>query len=96
MALCLCVSHLHTCKLAAFCVVYALPPMQDGDTTVFMGVPTMYALLLAVYDKMSPAKQAAAAAAASRLRLTVSGSSACPVPIMERWGMGGCQVNKAA
>ncbi len=32
-----------------------------------------------------PFLQARAAHAASRLRLTVSGSSACPVPIMERW-----------
>ncbi len=29
--------------------------------------------------------QAKAAAGAARMRLTVSGSSACPVTIMERW-----------
>jgi len=52
---------------------------------VFMGVPTMYAKLLSAYDDMAPQQQAAAAAAAASLRLTVSGSSACPVPIMQRW-----------
>ncbi len=59
---------------------------QDGKLSVFMGVPTMYSYLLSHYDgNMSPEEQARARAAASALRLTVSGSSACPVPIMERW-----------
>lgn len=31
--------------------------MQAGHMTVFMGVPTMYALLLAAYDSMSPEQQ---------------------------------------
>jgi malonyl-CoA/methylmalonyl-CoA synthetase len=50
-----------------------------------MGVPTMYAKLLATFDAMPPERQARAAAAAAGLRLTVSGSSSCPVPIMHRW-----------
>ena len=53
--------------------------------TVFMGVPTMYAKLLAEYDAMPVEAQKRAAAAARSLRLAVSGSSACPVPIMQRW-----------
>lgn len=53
--------------------------------TVFMGVPTMYSYLLSAYDRMSAEEQTAAKSAASRLRLTVSGSAACPVPIMQRW-----------
>eukprot|EP00983_Pelagomonas_calceolata_P015161 482654-Pelagomonas_calceolata.AAC.3 len=59
--------------------------MQEGGISVFMGVPTMYAKLLSAYDTMPPAQQEAAAKAAASLRLTVSGSSACPVPIMQRW-----------
>lgn len=58
---------------------------EDDPVTVFMGVPTMYAYLLSHYDAMPPEQQAAARAAVSRLRLTVSGSAACPLPIMQRW-----------
>ena len=59
--------------------------VQREEVTVFMGVPTMYTYLLSYYDSMPAAQQAAARAAAARLRLTVSGSAACPLPIMERW-----------
>lgn len=52
---------------------------------MFMGVPTMYSYLLNAFDAMAPEQQAAARAAAGRLRLTVSGSAACPLPIMQRW-----------
>ena len=58
---------------------------QDDPITVFMGVPTMYAYLLSHYDQMPAEEQAAARSAAARLRLTVSGSAACPQPIMRRW-----------
>ncbi len=61
-----------------------LPP-QAGRLSVFMGVPTMYSYLLSHYDAMGPEQQQLAKRAAASLRLTVSGSSACPVPIMERW-----------
>ncbi|KAL4430870.1 hypothetical protein ABPG75_006126 [Micractinium tetrahymenae] len=59
---------------------------KEDAVTVFMGVPTMYSHLLTWRDNHMDAKQqAAAAAAARRLRLTVSGSAACPGPIMQRW-----------
>ncbi|KAL4426407.1 hypothetical protein ABPG77_004701 [Micractinium sp. CCAP 211/92] len=59
---------------------------EEEPVTVFMGVPTMYSHLLTWRDRhMDPQQQAAAAAAARRLRLTVSGSAACPGPIMQRW-----------
>jgi acyl-CoA synthetase (AMP-forming)/AMP-acid ligase II len=50
-----------------------------------MGVPTMYSYMLSHYSTMQPGEQEAARAAAARLRLTVSGSAACPLPIMEQW-----------
>ena len=53
--------------------------------TVFMGVPTMYSFLLNVYDDAPAKDQASMSAAASNLRLAVSGSAACPLPIMRRW-----------
>lgn len=66
--------------------VFALLAQREQDPiTVFMGVPTMYTYLLNAYDRMRAEEQAAAQAAARRLRLTVCGSSACPLPVMERW-----------
>ena len=62
-----------------------LPQREEDPITVFMGVPTMYSYLLNAYDAMAPEQQAAARAAAGRLRLTVSGSAACPLPVMQRW-----------
>ena len=45
----------------------------------------MYHRLLEHYDALDTAGQREARRAAQRLRLTVSGSSACPPPIQERW-----------
>ena len=59
--------------------------IERPEISVFMGVPTMYAKLLAAWEDMPRAEQAAASAAARRLRLAVCGSAACPVPILERW-----------
>ena len=58
---------------------------EDNTVSVFMGVPTMYSHLLSYYDDMSAEEQEAAKQATQRLRLTVSGSAACPLPIMQRW-----------
>ena len=54
--------------------------------TVFMGVPTMYHRLIQAYDALgTDAAREKAKEASKRLRLTISGSAACPVPIVERW-----------
>ncbi len=53
--------------------------------TVFMGVPTMYSFLLNAYHSASEAEQKQYKTAINNLRLTVSGSSACPTPIMHAW-----------
>lgn len=58
---------------------------QEEAVTVYMGVPTMYSYLLAKYDQASEQDQRQARAAAQRLRLTVSGSAACPLPVMSKW-----------
>lgn len=61
----------------------------EPPVTVFMGVPTMYDMLATVHERgssgSSPEERAARSKAAAGLRLTVSGSSACPVPLMQRW-----------
>ena len=71
------------CQLARVC--HMCSQRQENAISIFMGVPTMYTYLLNAYDKMDAAGQDAARAAARRLRLTVCGSSACPLPVMERW-----------
>lgn len=72
-----------------------LPLLQreENPVTLFMAVPTMYSFLLHSYDRLGPEAQGVARAAAGRLRLAVSGSSACPLPVMARWeelSGGGC------
>ncbi|KAK9819448.1 hypothetical protein WJX74_006714 [Apatococcus lobatus] len=59
---------------------------EEDPVSIFMGVPTMYTYLLSQYkDKMGPEEQQRACDAASRLRLTISGSGACPVSLMKQW-----------
>jgi acyl-CoA synthetase (AMP-forming)/AMP-acid ligase II len=57
----------------------------EGDASVLMGVPSMYAHLLQVYNKFDGARQAECAAAAAALRLAVCGSAACPLTVMQGW-----------
>eukprot|EP00899_Mesostigma_viride_P014519 jgi/Mesvir1/23068/Mv10595-RA.1 len=70
------------------------PPQQEaaeegGGTsraiTVFTAVPTMYARLIEAYDRMGVDEQALARQCVSSLRLMISGSAACPLPILKRW-----------
>ena len=59
---------------------------ETDPVSIFMGVPTMYTYLLSQFrDKMGPEEQQRARQAASRLRLTISGSGACPVSLMKQW-----------
>ncbi|KAG5229180.1 malonate--CoA ligase [Salix suchowensis] len=57
----------------------------DDAITVFTGVPTIYSRLIQGYEAMDPDQQAASASAARQLRLTMSGSSALPLPVMQEW-----------
>jgi acyl-CoA synthetase (AMP-forming)/AMP-acid ligase II len=59
--------------------------LANGDVSVFMGVPTMYAHLLRVLRQMPEAERAECVRAAAALRLAVSGSAACPLPVLEEW-----------
>lgn len=65
------------------------PGAPQGQPSLFMAVPTVYAKLLEFYDAQPEAAQAALRAAlrapASRIRLMVSGSAALPQPIAQRW-----------
>jgi len=58
---------------------------SQPPVTVFMGVPTMYVLMMKKLEGVSAEARASSAAAAARLRLTISGSAAMPVPVMQAW-----------
>ncbi|KAJ2670292.1 hypothetical protein GGH99_006264 [Coemansia sp. RSA 1285] len=61
--------------------------IADGprDITLLMGVPTMYARLLAAFDAMPGGRQLEARRAIGALRLTISGSAALPASVFARW-----------
>lgn len=56
-----------------------------GELTLFMGVPTIYAKLVAAWEAATDERRRAWSAGAGRLRLAVSGSAALPVRLMARW-----------
>jgi malonyl-CoA/methylmalonyl-CoA synthetase len=56
-----------------------------GASTVFMGVPTMYAKLFAAFDAADAKTRTRWARGARTLRLATSGSAALPVSLGERW-----------
>jgi malonyl-CoA/methylmalonyl-CoA synthetase len=56
-----------------------------SESTVFMGVPTMYHRLLEAFDGAGEAERSRWAASAQALRLATSGSAALPVALAERW-----------
>jgi malonyl-CoA/methylmalonyl-CoA synthetase len=57
----------------------------EGAPTLFMGVPTIYAKLIAEWESASVADRERWSKGARRLRLMVSGSAALPVTVFERW-----------
>jgi malonyl-CoA/methylmalonyl-CoA synthetase len=56
-----------------------------SHATVFMGVPTIHAKLLTVFDEADDSTRARWTAGARGLRLITSGSAALPVTVGERW-----------
>ncbi len=59
--------------------------LSSGDVTLFMGVPTMFARLIAHWRKLDEQERASLAAGCSKLRLMVSGSAALPVEVFREW-----------
>lgn len=76
---------------ASFAPRAAWSRLRDVDlppVTIFMGVPTMYVMMLRAHEgakRRNRGEAAASAAAARSLRLTVSGSAACPEPVARAW-----------
>jgi malonyl-CoA/methylmalonyl-CoA synthetase len=92
--------HIHGIVVALTCALWAgatceLLPRFDaekvweriigGKVTLFMGVPTMYAKLIAAWEATSPERQQKMSEACAKLRLMVSGSAALPVSVREKW-----------
>lgn len=57
----------------------------EGELTLFMAVPTIYAKLIKFWEEAGPVEQERMSEAASSLRLMVSGSAALPVQLLESW-----------
>ena len=56
-----------------------------GQYSVFMAVPTIYVKLIAYLKTLEAAEQNQITQAFAAMRLNVSGSAACPVPLFEEW-----------
>ena len=59
--------------------------LASGEITVFMAVPTIYTKLLRAWEEADDFTRARWSKGVGRLRLMVSGSSALPVSVFERW-----------
>ncbi|MBI2402014.1 MAG: AMP-binding protein [Gemmatimonadetes bacterium] len=59
--------------------------LMAGGVTLFMAVPTIYARLIAAWERAAPEDQARMSDACGGLRLMVSGSAALPVGVLDRW-----------
>ncbi|MBW4517673.1 MAG: acyl-CoA synthetase [Timaviella obliquedivisa GSE-PSE-MK23-08B] len=67
--------------------------ISEGDLTLFMAVPTIYAKLIAAWDAASHPlddekmrdRQQRRIAGCAKMRLMVSGSAALPVQVLEKW-----------
>lgn len=56
-----------------------------GDLTLFMAVPTIYAKLIANWERAPLERQQQMSAGCAAMRLMVSGSAALPVSTLEKW-----------
>ena len=55
------------------------------DYSLFMAVPTIYSRLISAWENTPQQKKRAMTEACEKMRLMVSGSSALPVSVLERW-----------
>jgi malonyl-CoA/methylmalonyl-CoA synthetase len=85
------------CPLMAGACIKMLPKFDAAEVwghisggcgpspSVFMGVPTMYVRLIAMYAEQQPPRQQELTAAVRRMRLLVSGSAAMPLRVHNAW-----------
>jgi len=100
IVLCLPLHHVHgiinvvSCALWSGAACHMLPrfdanavwdSIADGNVTLFMAVPTVYAKLIQAWEKATLERRTTLSQACARLRLMVSGSAALPVSTFQRW-----------
>jgi malonyl-CoA/methylmalonyl-CoA synthetase len=61
------------------------PEITSGTYSVFMAVPTVYVKFIHYLEAAGADEAAAVCRGFGAMRLNVSGSAACPVPLFERW-----------
>jgi malonyl-CoA/methylmalonyl-CoA synthetase len=61
------------------------PEIASGTYSVFMAAPTVYVKLIQYLETAGADEAAAVCRGFGAMRLNVSGSAACPVPLFERW-----------
>jgi malonyl-CoA/methylmalonyl-CoA synthetase len=71
--------------LGKFAALKVWERIAQGDLTLFMAVPTIYAKLITAWEEADRERQESWSAACAKMRLLVSGSAALPVQILERW-----------
>lgn len=59
--------------------------IAEGDLTLFMAVPTIYAKLIAAWQAADRDRQLRLSAGCAHLRLMVSGSAALPTQLLDQW-----------
>ncbi|MGC8658795.1 MAG: acyl-CoA synthetase [Desulfomonilaceae bacterium] len=59
--------------------------ISNGDLTLFMAVPTVYAKLIDTWEKASIEERGRMSDGCHKMRLMVSGSAALPVSTLEKW-----------
>lgn len=59
--------------------------ISQGNTSLFMAVPTIYVKLINHWEQMPKTQQEEFSKASSKMRLMVSGSAALPVSVLEKW-----------
>ncbi len=73
------------CEFLSFDARTVWQRFVGGGHTLFMAVPTMYVKLIAAWEAATRDEQQQWSVGASQFRLMVSGSSALPVRVLERW-----------
>ena len=70
---------------ARFDIDTVLDRVAAGHYSVFMAVPTIYVKIIQNLEAAPPQRRAAVCAGFRAMRLNVSGSAACPVPLYNHW-----------
>lgn len=71
--------------IPAFTATEVFNTFAKGKVNVFMAVPTIYYKLIAHWESLQAAQQAAITKTLMSFRLMVCGSAALPVSVMEKW-----------